>query len=159
MRLPGALGAELHQVVVALHVGDQAQDLEHFGALGELRGVQAHGCDQQVDPLLRREVAPGVGVLLEGEPGQLDRLQARDVPRGGLGALQGGEVRHVGHAPHTTGEQAVVVADSLVGDQGVGHPEVLEGRHVAVVRLVQGNGDLVDDPVTALLAYPGFDEF
>ena len=58
VRLAGALGAELDEVVVALDERDQPHELDELGPPAEQLGVEPDGLHEQVDPLVGGELAP-----------------------------------------------------------------------------------------------------
>ena len=98
MRLAGALGAELDQVVVAFDERDQAHKLEEFAASAEQFGIEADGLHEQVDPLIGGEPSARLKVLLHVELRQLDRLDRAEDPRHEALVL-GVEVLDVADAP------------------------------------------------------------
>lgn len=154
MRFSGALGAQLDEVIVAFDVGNEAGQLEEFRASAELIGIETDRGDEQVDPLVGAERGAPRAVAAEIEARQLDGLKAGDDPRAGC-FCSGISHRHVGHlsqTPDTTGQEAVILTNGLVGYQRVGDPEIFEGGVVSVVRFVKVDGDLVDNPILSLLA-------
>src|SRR4051812_20271626 len=58
--LSGAARPELDEVVVALDERDHAQDGYSLSAFGECRGLEPDGPNQEVDPFLCGERAPGL---------------------------------------------------------------------------------------------------
>src|SRR5699024_3677817 len=79
VRLASPLRAKLDKVVVALDERDQPYELDELVSPAEQLGVESDGLDQQVDPIVRGELAPGCGVGVELEVGELDRLQRAEL--------------------------------------------------------------------------------
>ena len=148
--LARTLGTQFHQVVVALAVGHQSRKLEQLGAPSQLRGVQAYGAYQHVDPLVLSEARAPFHVALEVEPAHLDGLQVhQDVGR--LVARLIGLVGQVRDAPYSRHQQAPVLLHRVRAHQYLAHAQVLECGLVGVALLVERDGHLVDDALVLRL--------
>ncbi len=107
---------------------------------------------QQVDPLVGRELAAALPVFVQVERGELDRLQALDperapLPLGLLVVL----VPDVHLCPDAAHQQAVVVPQVVLGDVDVLVAEVHQLGPVLVVVGEVADLDLVDQGVLALV--------
>ena len=128
---------------------DQEEQLEPPVEVGRLH---ADAADQQVDPLVGRELAAALPVLVEVERGKLDRLEALDperapLPLGLLVVL----VLEVDLRPDAAHQQAVEVPQVVLGDVDVLVPEVDQFGPVLVVVGEVADLDLVDQGVLALV--------
>ena len=151
MRLAGALGPELDEVVVALDERDEPHELEELAATAEQFGVEADGLHEEVDPLIGGEPAARLEVLLHVELRELDRLDRAEDPRHST-LVFGVEVLDVADAPDTTDQELGVRLDRRGLDDHALDAKVGEFGLVDVSPLIESDGDLVDDPVpTALL--------
>ena len=63
------------------HSGSSRVRKQQLQPAVEVRWLQADGAEQQVDPLVGRELAAACPVLVEVEGGKLDRLEVLDPER------------------------------------------------------------------------------
>ncbi len=82
--LAGPPWAEFDEVVVRLAEREQPDQEEQLQPAVEVGRLHADAADQQVDPLVGRELAAALPVLVEVERGELDRLEALDPERAPL---------------------------------------------------------------------------
>ena len=117
--LAGATRTELHEVVVALAERNEACEEEQLQPTLHDRGLVADAANHQVEPLVRGQLGALLAVLLEVERGKLDGDELVD-PEGVL-ALRLFVVleTHVDLGPDAPGQQAIEVADVVVGNVGV----------------------------------------
>jgi len=157
MGLAGALGAEFDQVVVALGVRHQADQLADLAAPAEEVGVEADALDEQVDPFRGGEVAAGGQVGVEIEMGELDGLEGGQDPGRGVLVLAE-QVLQVGDAPDPAHQQFGVGLDGGGVDEDLLDAQVAEFRLVGVGLVVEGDADAVDDLVAPPLPDGGADQ-
>ena len=157
MRLAGPLGTEFHQVVVALNEGNQTHQVEEFGPGAEHGGVETDGLDEQIDPLLGAKLLPGTGIGLQVQAGELDGLE-RVKPPGNVFRIARVGVDDVADAPDPTGQELGMVAHRLSTDLHPTDTQVGELGLIDIQLLIEGDGDLVNDAVAALLPDMRLDE-
>jgi len=158
VRLTGALGTQLQQVVVALAEWDQPDQGEQLAPPSEGLGVKPHALHEHIHPLIGAELRAGLQELLMVHPGHLDRLDAGDLPGAGLG-IDGQLVFHIGDGPDATDEQLGVALHEVHLDRHLLEAEVGELHLVEAAFLVQLHGELVDHLVAAALFDRGFHKF
>ena len=114
--------------------------------------------DQQVDPLVGRELAAALPVLVEVEGGELDRLEPVDPERAPLaGGLLVVLVPDVDLRPDPAHQQAVELPQVVLGDVDVLVPEVDQLGPVLVVVGEVADLHLVDEGVLALVLHERLD--
>lgn len=152
--LPGFPWAEFDEVVVGLGQRDQAGQVMQLLAAVEVRRFEADGPQEQVDPLVGRELAAALPVLFEVERGELDRLQPLDPEGAPLpGHLFVILVLDVHLRPDPAPQQAVELPQVVLGDVDELVPEVLEFGPVLVVVGDVADLHLVDESVLALILH------
>ena len=154
--LARALGAQLHEVVVALAVRDEAREHEELGATAQLLRREARGPDDRVDPLVRGEGHSPHAIGVQIEERHLDGLEPVEQERRLVLRLVG-RVREVADAPHAAHEQATVLPHGVGVHQHVRDAQVLESRLKSVALLVEDHRHLVDDAHVALELDVGLD--
>ena len=75
MALARTLRTKLHEVVVALAIGNQTRELEEFRAFAHLSRIKTDGTDKDIDPLVHGEVTALLSIALEVESRHLDGLE------------------------------------------------------------------------------------
>jgi hypothetical protein len=106
--LPVPRGSQFAAVVVVLDQRDHAGQQMPLHPLVELRGLDAGGSQQHVDPLLLGELPPPLEQLVHVHVGHLDRLQVPDDERRALLALLV-EILHRDDGPDAAGQQLLVL--------------------------------------------------
>ena len=121
-------------------------------------GVEADGLHEQVDPLVGGEPAARLEVVVEVELRQLDWLDRAEDPRHDA-LVVAVEVLDVADAPHAADQELGMRLDGRGLDDHALDAEVGELGLVDVGLLVEGDGDLVDDPVPAAFLDRRLDQF
>ena len=162
-RLAGLAGAEFDQVVVPLDHRDEPEEQEELDPPGQvgMTGLVAHGPEQDVGPLLARELLPPLDPFVHTSGSDLDRLHPLDHERPGDAAVQDRVViDQLDVRPDAAGQNALVLLDHPLVDMDL----VEAGRGklgpvlTALVLLVEGDGDEVDQFHHAMLPQARLDK-
>ena len=137
---------ELDEVVVALGERDEAHEEEQLQPPRHLGRLVAHAAHDEVEPLVGRELAADAPVLLEVEGRDLDRRELVDPERVLALRLLVVLEAHVDLRPDAAHDEALVVADVVLGNVHVLVPEVRDLG--PVVRVDEAHLHLVDEGVT-----------
>ena len=147
--LPSPARSEFDEVVVPFAERDEAREEEKLESILHVRGLVAHAADDEVQPLLCRELSPECPVFGEIEGRNLDGRELLDperiLPAGLFVILEA----HLDLGPDPAGEEPVVLSDVSVRNPNLAVPEVhCLGPVQAIDQL---HLDLVDEGVAPVL--------
>ena len=158
VRLSGTLRPQLKEVIVSFAEGDKPDEGEQLGAAAKHLRVKPYALHEDIHPLVGSECLAGLNVLFHVHRGDLDRLEAFDVPGARFRVYRDfiGDFRD---APDSTDKQLGVSPDEVVGRRDLAETQVGELGLIEAPLFVQFDGDLIDHLVPALLLDRRFDQF